>query len=127
MGRNKTYLFVSRHDWAIDDRRELESCFPGACSFVSSEESLFSYLNENGSSTRYIFFLHWSLRVPKKIYASYECVCHMTDVPYGRGGTPLQNLILRGHSQTKLSALRMVDEMDAGPVYTKKSLSLEEG
>lgn len=83
-------------------------------------------MNEFGGSTRYIFFLHWSLHVPKEIYSNYECICfHMTDVPYGRGGTPLQNLILRGHSQTKLSALKMVDEMDAGPVYAKRPLSLE--
>ena len=49
----------------------------------------------------------------------------MTDVPYGRGGSPLQNLIVRGHKDTMLSALRMVGEMDAGPVYTKRPLSLE--
>jgi methionyl-tRNA formyltransferase len=49
----------------------------------------------------------------------------MTDVPYGRGGSPLQNLIVRGHKATKLSALRMTAEMDAGPVYTKRTLSLE--
>ncbi len=49
----------------------------------------------------------------------------MTDVPYGRGGSPLQNLILRGHATTMLSALRMVEELDAGPVYLKRPLSLE--
>jgi methionyl-tRNA formyltransferase len=49
----------------------------------------------------------------------------MTDVPYGRGGSPLQNLILAGHTQTMLTALRMVNEMDAGPVYAKRSLSLD--
>jgi len=48
----------------------------------------------------------------------------MTDVPYGRGGTPLQNLILRGHEATVLTALRMCDELDAGPVYLKRPLSL---
>ncbi|UZZ08819.1 hypothetical protein NDO41_15565 [Ectopseudomonas mendocina] len=48
----------------------------------------------------------------------------MTDVPYGRGGSPLQNLIAAGHRQTKLTALQMVEEMDAGPVYTKKDLDL---
>jgi len=46
-------------------------------------------------------------------------------VPYGRGGSPLQNLILRGHRTTKLTALRMVEALDAGPVYAKKDLSLE--
>lgn len=86
-------------------------------------------LNELVSSEkniRYIFFLHWNWMVPENLWKNYECVCfHMTDVPYGRGGSPLQNLIARGHKDTKLSALRMVKEMDAGPVYTKRELALE--
>lgn len=74
---------------------------------------------------RYIFFPHWSHIVPNEILETYECVCfHMTDVPYGRGGSPLQNLILRGHESTKLTALRMTDVLDAGPVYCKSDLSL---
>ena len=74
---------------------------------------------------RYIFFPHWSWKVPPEIYRQFECVCfHMTDVPFGRGGSPLQNLILRGLTQTKVSALRMTGEMDAGPVYMKEPLFL---
>ena len=49
----------------------------------------------------------------------------MTDVPYGRGGSPLQNLILRGHRSTKLTELRMVEEFDSGPVYFKEDLCIE--
>lgn len=78
------------------------------------------------NSIRFIFFLHWSYIVPGKITDSYDCVCfHMTDVPFGRGGSPLQNLIARGHKETKLSALKMIPALDAGPVYLKRSLSLE--
>lgn len=63
--------------------------------------------------------------MPRSVWAEKECVCfHMTNVPYGRGGSPLQNLILRGHKNTKIAALRMVGEMDAGPVYMKRNLSL---
>ncbi|SNC66947.1 methionyl-tRNA formyltransferase [Marinobacter sp. es.048] len=77
-------------------------------------------------SIRYIFFLHWNWLVPEDIWKNHESVCfHMTDVPYGRGGSPLQNLIVRGHKDTKLTALRMVREMDAGPVYVKRDLSLK--
>jgi methionyl-tRNA formyltransferase len=72
-----------------------------------------------------IFFLHWSWKVPDEIVNNYECVCfHMTDVPYGRGGSPLQNLILRGHTRTRLTALKMTPELDAGPVYLKRDLDL---
>mgnify|MGYP002338717601 CR=1 FL=1 len=36
-----------------------------------------------------------------------------------------QNLIQRGHKETKISALRCVKEMDAGPIYLKQPLCLE--
>lgn len=53
-------------------------------------------------------------------------VCfHMTDVPYGRGGSPLQNLIVRGHKATVLTAFRMDEGIDTGPVYFKMPFSLD--
>ena len=49
---------------------------------------------------------------------------HVTDLPYGRGGSPLQNLIIRGHKNSKLTAFKCTAEMDAGPVYCKRKISL---
>lgn len=75
---------------------------------------------------RAIFFPHWSYLIPPDIHQHWECVIfHMTDLPYGRGGSPLQNLIQRGHHETQISALRCVAELDAGPVYLKRPLCLE--
>jgi methionyl-tRNA formyltransferase len=60
------------------------------------------------------------------IHHRFRCVIfHMTDVPYGRGGSPLQNLIVRGQTDTVITAMQCVDEMDAGDVYLKRPLSLE--
>lgn len=74
---------------------------------------------------KYVFFPHWSHRIDANVFKQFECVIfHMTDLPYGRGGSPLQNLIARGIFETKISALRCVEEMDAGPIYLKKPLSL---
>ena len=74
---------------------------------------------------KFIFFPHWSWLIPEDIHTRFECVVfHMTDLPYGRGGSPLQNLIVRGHKETKLTALRCVNELDAGSVYLKRPLSL---
>ena len=74
----------------------------------------------------HIFFPHWSYIIPEKIYGNFNCIIfHMTDLPYGRGGSPLQNLIVRGHTETMISAIRCVKGIDAGPVYLKKPLSLE--
>ena len=48
----------------------------------------------------------------------------MTDLPYGRGGSPLQNLILRGVENTKISAISVDEDIDTGDVYLKKDLNL---
>ena len=75
---------------------------------------------------RYVFFPHWSGKVPPEIFERWECVCfHMSDVPYGRGGSPLQNLILEGKEETWLVGLQMVHELDAGPVYCRYHLWLK--
>jgi methionyl-tRNA formyltransferase len=76
-------------------------------------------------SPDYIFFIHWSYKIPAEIYENYRCIVfHMTDVPFGRGGSPLQNLVVRGFKDTKLSALEVVEQFDAGKVYLKQKLSL---
>tara|TARA_B110000003_G_scaffold126842_1_gene128929 strand:- start:15310 stop:16002 length:693 start_codon:yes stop_codon:yes gene_type:complete len=73
-----------------------------------------------------IFIPHWSYIIPKDIYEKFECIVfHMTDLPFGRGGSPLQNLIVLGKEKTKISALRVVKELDAGPIYLKEDLSLQ--
>lgn len=73
-----------------------------------------------------IFFPHWSWIVPEEIYSNFRCVIfHMTDLPYGRGGSPLQNLIVRGHKETKISAIVCSKGLDTGDVYLKRELSLE--
>lgn len=73
----------------------------------------------------FVFFPHWSWMIPREIHERFNCVIfHMTDLPYGRGGSPLQNLIVRGHSETKLTALKCEAGLDTGPIYLKRSLSL---
>lgn len=74
---------------------------------------------------RWIFLPHWSWIVPASVYERFECVIfHMTDLPFGRGGSPLQNLIVRGLTETRLSAIRCEKVLDGGPVYCKRPLSL---
>jgi len=85
----------------------------------------FNVASLSAINPRYVFLPHWSHRVRSTIYERFECIIfHMTDVPFGRGGSPLQNLISRGIYETKISAIRCVEELDAGPVYLKRALSL---
>lgn len=81
-------------------------------------------LNQYGPDK--IFIPHWSHIIPSEIFENYECVVfHMTDLPFGRGGSPLQNLISRGYKTTKISAIKVEQGIDTGDVYMKKPLGLE--
>jgi methionyl-tRNA formyltransferase len=75
---------------------------------------------------KYIFFPHWSWKVDKSIYQEYECVAfHTAPLPYGRGGSPIQNLIIRGFKKSPICALRMNQDIDSGPIYTKREICLD--
>lgn len=120
----QTYLVVGSKPWNRRVFDEVISHYPGQWYFLEDREQLTPDRVQE-LQPRYIFFLHWSSRVPDELIELYECVCfHMTDLPYGRGGSPLQNLIVRGHQHTQLTALRMKSDIDAGPVYLKKDLCL---
>ncbi len=123
MNRNN-YIVAATKDWNEVAFEKNTSNLKGNWYLINSPEKL-TLEAINLIKPRYIFFPHWSWIVPSDITSNFECVCfHMTDVPFGRGGTPLQNLIVRGKTATKLTALKMSEELDAGPVYGKVDLSL---
>lgn len=74
---------------------------------------------------RIIFFLHWSKYIPEKVYNKYLCIqFHISDLPFGRGGSPVQNQILKNITETKISALKVSEKIDAGPICLKSKISL---
>ena len=74
----------------------------------------------------HIFFAHWSWIVPEEIYKNFNCIVfHTAPLPYGRGGSPIQNLILKGFESSPVCAIQMTNELDAGPIYCSETVSLE--
>ena len=118
------YIYASNRSWAINAFLEDRADLKGNWLIVTNTKDLLRALSV--MQPRYIFFPHWSQLVPAEITEMYECVCfHMTDVPFGRGGSPLQNLIKRGFKVTKLTALKMEKQLDTGPVYKKDEFNLD--
>jgi methionyl-tRNA formyltransferase len=118
-----SFIVASTGEWNLKYFDQFSQRQKGEWNFASTPTELDKLLEV--VSPRYIFFPHWSWIVPDEIIKRYECVCfHMTDLPYGRGGTPLQNLIINGCKKTMLTALRMEKGVDTGPIYYKEPLSL---
>lgn len=120
-----SYVVVSGRPWNRGLAERLTQRVPGAWTLIQRKEDFTPEYLKVLSPTK-IFVPNWSHFIPKSIFANYEVVLfHMTDLPFGRGGSPLQNLIVRGISSTQISALRVVEEVDAGPIYLKRPLSLD--
>ncbi len=120
----RVFIVASCKPWAERTFEKIAAKLPGQWHYLSDPADLNAALVAK-LQPEYIFFPHWSALVPQEILQMTECVCfHMTDLPYGRGGSPLQNLIAAGHVDTMITALKMTAELDAGPVYLKLPLCL---
>lgn len=121
-----TYVVATIKSWNVDNFYKTASSDSTNTWVIITDKKELTVERLVSLKPRYIFFPHWSWIIPKNIFDSFECVVfHMTDLPYGRGGSPLQNLIARGHASTKISALRVCDGIDTGAIYFKEDLSLE--
>jgi methionyl-tRNA formyltransferase len=73
-----------------------------------------------------IFFPHWNYLVKREIFQNYLCIgFHTSPLPYGRGGSPVQNMIVRNFKKTQLCSLKLTKKIDSGPIYMKKEISLK--
>lgn len=120
----KSYILATSRSWNEGMAARLAARTGQEFVLMTSKEDL---TIENLTTIRpeLIFFPHWSYRIDASVFNRFPSVVfHMTDLPFGRGGSPLQNLIVRGIYETKISALRCVEEMDGGPIYLKRPLTL---
>lgn len=120
-----TYVVATIKPWNIKVFKTTISKYPGKWMLISEPEKL-TIKNLRDLKAKTIFFPHWSEKIPTEILNEFECIgFHETDLPYGRGGSPIQNLVLEGKKKnSKLSAIRLQEGWDTGAVYLKESISL---
>jgi len=119
------YVFLSEKPWH-DDIYECLSNRDGESWFRIKRKNDFNEVFLEELKPKLIFIPHWSYIIPESIWQNFTCIVfHMTDLPFGRGGSPLQNLIIRGHTETMISAIKVDQGIDTGDIYCKSSLSLE--
>ncbi len=118
------YLFCAHRDWAIRLHEKLSKKYKNL--ELLTDPRKLTLKNLKKMNPKMIFFPDWSWIIPKSIVKNYQCVCiHESDLPKFRGGSPIQNQIIRGIKQTKSTAFLMDTGIDTGDILLKKSLSLE--
>ncbi len=117
-------IIADSKGWFVKSLSRQEAVINGWSILTTREELDYKYLKSINPS--YIFFAHWSWIVPEEIYNSFNCIVfHTAPLPYGRGGSPIQNLILKGFKSSPVCAIKMIKKVDAGPIYCSETISLE--
>jgi len=118
------YLFCAYRDWALKLFQKLKKKYPDMYLLSSPKKLTINYLKRK--KPEIIFFPDWSWIIPNEIISNYKCICfHESNLPKFRGGSPIQNQIIRGVTKTKTTAFIMNEKIDAGDIILQKNLSLE--
>lgn len=117
-------LFVSSKKWFFLNK-DIKKLIKKKNIYKITDKKKFNLKNISKINPTKIFFPHWSYKVPNKILKNFECICfHTAPLPYGRGGSPIQNLIIRKFKKAPVCAIKMTNKIDSGPIYLKKNISL---
>ncbi len=112
-----SYVIITKRIWEKNNFKNL-----------NKKIKVFKNINKykvRNINPKIIFFIHWSKIIPKNIYEKYTCIqFHLADLPNGRGGSPIQNQILKNIEKTKISAFKVNNKLDSGPICMKQNFYL---
>jgi methionyl-tRNA formyltransferase len=73
-----------------------------------------------------ILFYGWSWIIEKSLLTDFKCLMlHPSPLPKYRGGSPIQNQIISGETNSMVTIFKMNEFLDAGEIYYQKEYSLE--
>ena len=112
-------LFCGYRDWAV----RIYDTLGVDWDFVSSPEELKQATEKNDYDT--IFFIGWSWIVDEKLLESSRCICmHPSALPKYRGGSPIQNQIIDGVTDSAVTFFIMDNELDHGRILWQEEMKL---
>jgi methionyl-tRNA formyltransferase len=118
-----TYLFCAYREYSMTLYKMLSKKYKMVL-LTDSHKLTLKYVKK--INPKIIFFPDWSWIVPSEIINNYTCVCfHESSLPKFRGGSPIQNQIIRGIKKTKSTAFVMTCGLDEGDILLQQDLSLE--
>ncbi len=115
-------ILIGYRDWALNAFSHFKDL-----KIIKSNEELNNFLsNVNLNEDLCLIFAGWSEIIELEIIKKFTCIClHPSDLPKFRGGSPIQNQKINGIKKTKLTAFRMNNKIDKGPIIFKTEINLD--
>ncbi len=118
-------LCVGYREWALNIYNKLAKNYKGGEIFIISSCAEYSDSFVKKYNPDFILFYGWSWMVSEEIIDKYDCIMlHPSQLPKYRGGSPIQNQIIRGESDSAVTLFLMNEKMDSGPIVFQEPMSL---
>jgi len=121
----KKVLCITYRDWACNIYDMLQEVMPNINFKIirAKEDYDESIIDEYNPDI--ILWYGWSWIVPEKVINKYTSLClHPSPLPQFRGGSPIQNQIIRNIKISAVSIFKMGNGIDNGDVIDQVPLSL---
>ncbi len=109
-------VFHGYREWALKIRANL----------VQEQSDLWEVVTTTDSESGVNLYYGWSEMIPKETYDYHLClILHPSPLPKYRGGSPIQNQLVNGETESAVTILKVGKELDAGEIYSQTPFSLE--
>ena len=115
-------VLIGYREWALNAFSNFQN-FP----VIKSTDDFNNFIKDYDQKERLcLIFVGWSEIIQSEIIQNHICIClHPSDLPKYRGGTPIQHQRINGIKKTKLTAFRMDNGIDSGPIIYKMDMSID--
>ena len=111
--------------WAIDIYQNLAGKLPEHEFLLQLSEADFCELAIAAFKPDLLLFYGWSKIIPDNLVTNCKCLMlHPSPLPKYRGGSPLQNQIIRGETKSAVTIFLMDEGIDTGPIAKQEELDL---
>jgi methionyl-tRNA formyltransferase len=125
MNEKKTVLVATIKKVHVSNFETLARRFPTRTFLLITKKEDLTVTRIEEMKPDIIFFPHWSWLIDREIVNRYECVIfHTSNLPHGKGGSPLQNQIVRKIYHSNVCAVRADETLDGGDIYCRRDIFL---
>jgi methionyl-tRNA formyltransferase len=121
------YFVIAKHGFYLEDaRKSFAEIDLEIATGQDLDELREEILRHEGNCT--VFFPHYSKHIKIKEFPQIRLIgFHTGNLPNDRGGSPIQNKILKREYKTQISAFELEETLDTGAIFTQREVDVSQG
>lgn len=121
------YFVVAKYDFYLEDAIKSFAAFGIEIQASNTLEEIRSDILKNSENCT-VFVPHYSKIIDLRGFPGTRFIgFHTGNLPEDRGGSPIQNKIIKKEYVTEVSAIALENRIDSGAIYTQRKIDLSEG